>query len=485
MKLKKIFSLCLIYNLINGCSLLTPEYHKPTVAYMSSSRSGIKFITNPQDFSQVRWWDKFNDPVLNKLVSQALLNNNQVKIAQGNIMEAQAKFKVAQYSWLPTLNASGMGLYGNGFGTNFTPHGILSNVPSNSMGNLNFSALEGGFVPTYTFNVFANINNSRIAKFSLELKKAEFNAIRISIISQVTGGYFMLLGQKKQLKLQQELIADLIKIYQLQQFKIKVGTSDYTPLTLLEQQLQEAKAKVPQIENSIAQSENALRVLLGKNPNSIIANRDIASYNLLHIIPVNLPSRVLKNRPDILMAEDNLKIANANIGLARSMFFPTITLTGDIGAVSLALSNLFSLSTGFWYAEAAANMPILNASNFEEIKVAKGGYFVAYYNYMQTVKTAFAEVDNNLTNYQKMNVIYLATQKATDAITKYYNLAQIKNQVGVKDHVSVLNAHLNVATELINLNQAKMEQLFSIVQVYQSLAVGYAVGELAFSHSKN
>jgi multidrug efflux system outer membrane protein len=126
-------------------------------------------------------------------------------------------------------------------------------------------------------------------------------------------------------------------------------------------------------------------------------------------------------------------------------------------------------------------MPILNASSFEQVKAAKGGYYVAYYNYMQTVKSAFADVDNSLTNQDKVNQQYLAGQKSQAASWHYYQLVLAQYQIGTGNKISMLNAKLVTDSALLNLNQLKMQQLASIVQVYQSLAGGYNVTESATS----
>lgn len=461
---------------LSACSIFAPDYQQPPVSAPESTRSGIKIESSTSDLSHDLWWKRMNDPQLNQLVSTALINNNQIQIAQGNILQAQARLKAAQYSWIPTLNANLNGFAGNSWATNFTPQGSLSQnpaMPSGSIGNTNFSGYYGGFTPSYNFNVFANLNQSKLAKASLEMQKAVLNSTRLSIIGQVSGAYFMLLGQKKQLTLQQQTIRDLQASAQLLQAKYQSGTSDKSALSDIRQEIANAEAQLPAIENSIAQTENALQVLMGKNPSAILTSGSIDKLTVEGMIPPNVPSSVLKNRPDILMAEENLKMANANVGLATSVFFPSISLTGMVDGASVALSNLFNVGTGFWVAQAAVSMPILNASSYEEIKAAKGGYYVAYYSYMQTVKSAFADVDNQLTNQQKMNQIFYYSKQAYQAKIEALQIAEAKYNAGAKDYSIVLNARLNLDNASLDLNQAKMQQLDSIVMVYQALAGGY------------
>ncbi|HRG63126.1 MAG TPA: efflux transporter outer membrane subunit [Burkholderiales bacterium] len=454
---------------LGACAFLAPSYQRPQVDAPTRTKSGLPIESSNEDYSKLEWWKKMDDPVLNQLITQALANNNQIQMAQGNIMQAQAQLKAAQYSWLPTLSAMGGGFTGNAWGTNFTPEG----GSSTSMANTNFSGYYGGFVPNYTLNIFANINQTRLAHASLDMKNAAMSATRLSVIGQVSGAYFMLLGQKKQLQLQQEMVSDLQKLAELQKVQIQAGASDASMLAILQQQITTNQAKLPQIEDSIAQTENALQVLLSKNPATVATRNDIDNLNLESMVPANLPSTILKNRPDIMMAEDNLRMANANIGLADSMFFPTISLTGLAGGASTALSGLFSVTSGFWAGQAAAAMPILNAASYEQVKAAKGGYYVAYYDYMQTVQTAFANVDNTLTNQQKMNQAYAVTVQAKNSAQKYYTITIAKFNAGAKDRRDVIGAKLDVDMANIQLNQAKMQQLDSIVQVYQALAGGY------------
>lgn len=477
MKKLSVISTSVLGVLFSGCAIFSPSYEKPNVDAPMQMRNGMQVESSESNFSQVQWWNQFNDPVLTQLIRDALANNNQIQIAQGNIMQAQAKLKAAEYAWIPTLGAGVGGFTGSSWDTTFTPQGKSAGIPgitNGSAANMGFNGLYGSFIPSYSFNVFANINQEKLAKASLDMQEASYNATRLAIISQVTGSYFMLLGQRRQLELQRQIVKDWQELRELQMIAVHNGAADMLKVSLVDQQISSAEAKIPAIENAIAQTENALQVLLNKNPGPIISASSIERVNTDGVVPANLPSTVLKSRPDILMAEGNLRIANANVGLANSMFFPTIDLTGFFGGSTMALQNLFNLGTGFWMAQAAAGMPILNASSFEQVKAAKGGYYVAYYNYMQAVKAAFADVDNSLTNKQKIDAAYTNTQKSYAAANEYYKLSQVRYKYGDKGLNDVVNAKINLDMSAQEVNQAKLQQLDAIVTLYQSLAGGYA-----------
>lgn len=477
MKNISTLNLLLLISLLGGCAIFHGQNQPPKIDYPTSASNGSQFESSESDFSQLQWWKKFNDPVLDSLIQEALANNNEIQISVGRIIEAQAKLKAAQYAWIPTLNGSATGFAGNSWATNLTPQGSLAannTLPSGAVANSDFSGFMGGFMPSYSFNIFQNISQSKLAQATVDAQKANYNNMKLSIIGQVAGSYFMLLGQNKQLLLQKVLVKDLENLRQAMLVKYQNGGIDYSEIALVDQQIDSYQSKIPVIENSIIQTNNALAVLLNRNPGTVVKNIiDIDRLPTEKIIPVNLPSAVLRNRPDIIIAENNLKMADANIDLAYSVFFPTISLTGNIGGASMALTNLFSVGTGYWTAMAAANMPILNAASFEQIKAAKGGYYVSYYNYMQTVKSAFANVDNTLSNNQKQNQSYAKMLSSLNNAQTFYNLTLVQYNYGSQDYQNLLGAKVNADLSKLNVNQSKMQQLDSIVQVYQAVAGGY------------
>ena len=465
---------CWIFLFFGGCTAL-PPHSQSDLANLKTTRSGIKIIDNAADFSQILWWKKIHDPVLNHLIQESLKSSNQVKTAEANVLQAQAKLKQAHFAWLPTLGASGTGFVGGGWDSNFAPQGALARSPVLAkMGSIHFRGYYSGFVPSYSLNILENINNDKFAKASLNMQRAVYQSTRLSIISQMSGSYFMLLGQKRQLREQSQLVRDLKRARQLEFVRFKDGAGDLSVVTNLDQQIINSQASLSSIENSVSQVENAIQVLLNHNPGAVITDRDINTISVRGLIPANLPSAVLKNRPDIIMAEESLNMSGASVGLAYSKFFPAISLTGLLGGASVELSHLLKLSTGFWVAEAAASMPILNGSAYEQINASKAGYSAAYFTYVQTVKSVFADVDNSLTNQQKMNDIYSNKLKALRSAEKLRTLALAKYRAGAKDYRDVAYAQVNVDYAKLDLNLAKMQQLDSIVEVYQALAGGYA-----------
>lgn len=455
---------------------MTPPHAPRDVALPKKTRMGIQYVVHQPDLRCMKWWEQLHDPVLNQLIKDALINNNQIKNARANVLQARAKLQQARYAWLPTLNAAAYAFTGGGWDTQFTPEINLArfNLPNTITGGaIRFRGYYAGFVPKYSLNILQNQYNERYAKSSLCMQKAIYMSTRLSVISQISGSYFMLLGQQEQLQEQLHLIQDLRAQRQLEWSRYRKGGSDISAVTNLDQQIATNEASLPTMQNSIAQVENAIRVLLNRNPGPIFTKKDISSFNIQGMIPASIPSAVLRNRPDIISSEESLNMAKANVGLTYANFFPTIPLTGFWGKSSFELIHLLKLNTGLWLATAAASMPLLNAPYYAQIKAAKAGYKAAYYSYIQTLKSAFADVDNNLTNQSTSNQHYEYLKKALQSSQTAYALALSRYKAGAKDYRDVLSAAVNVDNAQIALTVAKMQQMDSLVNLYQALAGGY------------
>ena len=472
----KMMSICLpIIILMTGCSIFGPKYTKPDVKPPQDWNSGK---SNTQEsgslMSDTAWWKQFNDPDLNNMIETALKNNNQIQVAIGNISQAAAQLHKVQMSWVPTTNLGGGGYTGQSFNQSITPtNPALSQYTTSNQMNFNGSFI--GFMPSYTINIFQTLKNQEAAGLNLKMQQASKNAVRLSVITQVTGAYFSLLSLHKQLELQQQMVTDAMESKKYTLLQVKVGSASEINVREIDQLINNLSAQIPSIEHNITQTENALQVLMNKNPAKIINKNNIDNIKTSGIIPVGLPSSVLQNRPDIMAAEYTVAISNAKIGVATTAFFPIISLVSPVGSSSFALSNILTGGADFWMAQAVAAMPLLNLGLYDDIKQAKGNYYSTYYNYIQTVRDAFAQVDNGLSQYQTSNNAYTQQEKSCQAADDLYKLIQIQYNNGMSSYASTINYKLNADYAKSNLNQAKMNQLNSIVNLYQVLAGGYNI----------
>ena len=439
-----------------GCGLYGPIYKKPLTNPPSNwnSQDTLSY-SSAEDLPMMAWWEKFNDPQLNYLIQTALKRNNNIQMAVGQSIAAQGQLEQIELSWIPTVNLV--------LGSNNANNQFLS------------SGYNIGFMPSFSLNLFQLIRSIEFAEANVAAANAARDAVRLTIIGQTAGGYFSYLGQSYLVELQEQLVEDAKNLYILSQIQFEKGLISLYNLQQYKQQWERAASQLSILQNNVIASRNALRLLLNENPGDIKKGLNFMQLKSTGIIPVNLPSQVLKNRPDVRQAEEQLIAANAQIGIATSVFFPTFSLTGSLGAASPHLNNFASNSTSYWNHQELITQPFLNASALGQIKAAKGEYYSAYHNYVQTVKTSFSEVDNDLSAHALYMASYYAQIRNTASAKEAYNLANISYKKGLYSYPTLLTNKINWDNAQINLAQAKLSQLNTIVQLYQDLGGGYAL----------
>ena len=469
--------------LISGCSFFSPSYEKPKIntpkLWNDQNRSIEK--TKDWDLTKVAWWRDFNDPVLNSIITIALKDNNKIQVALGNVLQANAEINKANYGWLPTATVGGGGFVAQAFDITGSTNIPGVNLPSSQ----NASGALVGIIPSYTVNIARQFKLGEISRLSKKMQVNLKDATRLSVISQTSAAYFSLITAKEQLILQNIMVSklELMLHYSIEQHNL--GATSPMLTEVIKQQLEIQKGKVASIKNDIVHFQNTLKILMGENPGKIVTARSLNEINGNIKVPVNLPSQVLQNRPDVAIAEYKLMTANANIGLARSQFFPSIDLTGTFGNATLALGELASMNAWAWVGEAVAAVPIFNMSIFADSDKATAQFYQGYYDYVNTLQQAFQEVDDSLsartadnTNLKKQILSLKSTERQEYIFDK-------KLQSGAISKSEYTGITLNVINQQMQVNQAKLKSLISVINLYQSLGSGYDVDNYVDPHYGN
>jgi multidrug efflux system outer membrane protein len=474
MKILQQLIYLIVVMFIVSCGLLGPKYSTPNIDKPTHFRSAqFTNSTNILISPDTKWWRKFNDQELNNLITAALKNNNNIQMAIANISVAQAQLKEVHMGWVPTLGLSANAIAGqsNVYNSSSNPEANMFSSATNSPNQ--FNLYQAGLSPSYSFNVFSLIAKGNLAKANLEMQQAAKDTVRLTVISQVVGGYFTLMAVAKQQQQQQQLIEHLTQLVRLNKQQYSDGYLALSEIQRYKMQLDQAKIDLANLQQNKMHTENALQVLLNKNPGAIALDRSINSFTTNGLVPANIPSSILRNRPDIRQAEGQLKLANADIGVATANFFPSLNITTPLGAFNTAFASLFNSSGNYWSTQIGINMPILNAGLTALIKEKKAKYYVAYYNYIQTVRQAFANVDNSFTTYNTLNrdALIVADMQATSL--KDFNWTYNDYKVGYATYIDVLQTQLNLDQAEINQTQIKLQQFQALVGLYQELSGGY------------
>lgn len=462
--------------ILSGCALWGPNYkpantHTPENWVSQDDLSKVDKSNESADvtrLAKMKWWEQFNDPVLNKLVVYTLANNGTIQQQIGNVLQAQASLKSVEMAWVPTLN----------FSPGYKATGTYTGTPGNGVANYTVGGNAGYFIdfmPSYSLNIMQQLRQQEAAKAGVGLAKYQKDAMRMTIIGQVAGSYLSLRGYDYMLVLQKQLLEDTTKQYELGKAQYKEGYISLLTLQDYQQQYENAKAQVPIMQNNIVATRNAIRVLANKNPGDMTRGTDFEKIPTDGIIPVNLPSTVLKARPDIRQAESGVIQANANIGVATSAFFPTLSLTGNTGLASNGLGTLFNAGSDFWQTQIAALMPWLNLSAIAQVDVARGLYYQAYWGYINAVKTAFSQVDNGLSGHDKLTKSYKSQVELYKSTITAYDLEDGRYKQGLDSLMPVLQYKIKMEQAALTMASSKTNQLQTIVTLYQALAAGYDV----------
>ena len=233
-------------------------------------------------------------------------------------------------------------------------------------------------------------------------------------------------------------------------------------------------AVIPDLERQIVQQENALSILLGRNPASITRGRELVKQTTPPVIPAGLPSSLLERRPDILEAEQNLVAANAEIGVAKGNFFPRITLTGHLGVNSRDLDDLFTGPAKIWGFGPGITLPIFTGGrNLANLEAAEARNQQALIQYEQVIQQAFREVDDALIAYQKIREVRIQQEKLVEINQRTLKLAEYRYEEGLSDYIDVLDAQRQLFDAEIDLAQTQRSQLVAVVQLYKALGGGW------------
>ncbi len=448
---------------LSGCTLWGPDYTDPPKSAPATWRSKDAYASiGSMPVPEMAWWGRFRDPLLQQLVDKALDRNNDIQSAVGGVYKAKAILQQIQMNWVPTVSA-GAGYMGIEHEKNDTTYAALP-YPG---------AFTAGFLPNYSINVLQQLRNQEQAEANIAAAVAAKNAVRLAVISQVVGSYFTLREEEYRLDQQRQLVRNLRDVVAKYTEAEREGLISLYTLQQYQIELAKANAEIPVIEYNIVRLANAIHLLLNENPGAIAASRPFMELEYKGIVSGNLPSTVLKNRPDVIHAASVLKQANANIGVNTSFFFPTIRLTSPLGLASSSLTNMLAAREGYWQFQTGVNMPILNLGAFGAIKSAKAQYYADYYAYQQTIRAAFAAVDSDLASHQKHTDSLermLAFYRTTDL--RYVN-EKIRYDEGLVAYPQVLALNITLNQAAIQAAQSKLAQLLTIVTLYQDLGGGY------------
>lgn len=469
---------------LGGCQL-GPAYHRPPISAPAAFRSAATqptAATTQPTLGDLMWWDAFDDPTLRQLIHAALKNNYDLRIALTRIAQARAVSAQAASQFFPTLGYTASAAGGrNAFLGNPRPTESITLPNIGTVGPDPYGpSYLAAFSAAWEIDLWGRIRSMNDAALAQYLATAEArHDIGVSLVSAVAQTYFQILA----LDLEREIAVATAKNLQgsLDLFtrKYQGGAGSLLEVNRAAAMQAQVAANVPEIERQIALQENQLSILLGRNPGPI--QRGEAGLDDIHApqIPVGLPSQLLERRPDIRQAEDAVRAANAQVGVAIANFFPRVGLSALFGGVSSDLSRLTSSSSATYSIGANLSGPIFEGGALSaQYQQAKAAWEQTKLQYQQTALTAFREVADALVSRQKYAENEKLLQKAVDAARQSAQLSQQRYQDGKAAYFEVLDSQNQLYADQSALTQSKLNELNAFVQLYKALGGGWNAADL-------
>jgi multidrug efflux system outer membrane protein len=471
-KMKSYCLFIVLTSILCGCGTLEPDYKRPDMpvqnSWPNSSTSSSSSETKPGESAANVYWHEFVvDPKLQQLIALALNNNRDLRVAVLTIEKAQAQYQIQRSTLFPHINATA------GETASLTP-GNLSSTGSPytlheySVG-LGFSAYELDF-----FGRVRSLKNQALEQY-LSTEEARRSA-QMSLIAEVATAYLTLVADQGHLSLARDTLKTQFSTFEMYKRRFELGSSSQLDLSQAETSVDTARGDVARYTSVVAQDVNSLTLLLGTSiPTELMPSETVVLIDAVRNLQTGLPSDLLQNRPDILQAEHQLKAANANIGVARAAFFPSISLTGSVGTASTQLSNLFTPGQKTWSFSPQINLPIFDGgSNTANLKVAKADRGIYLAQYEKAIQTAFREVADALADHDNLGEQLAAQQSLVDSTGLSFKLSGARFQNGVDSYLVVLDSQRSLYTAQHSLINLKLAQANNLVTLYKALGGGSA-----------
>lgn len=491
--LRAVAAALLLAGVVSGCSM-APAYQRPAApvadafpatppaAGSAASTAGASPAQAPLTASDTGWRTFFPDGRLQQVISAALDNNRDLRIAALRIEEARGAYRIQRADRLPTLNAS-LGA-SRSRTPGFANAGGQSQVGERYDAGLAISAFELDF-----FGRVKSLSDSALANY-LATEEAR-QAAQISLVAEVAKAYYTEAALAEQQALAERTYEARKRTFDLTRQRVEGGASSRLDLRSNEQQMETARAAALALARQRAQAGNALTLLVGQPlaPSAAIAGEAPGSgssnagpaatapadaqADAMAQLTAGLPSDLLANRPDIRAAEQRLKAANANIGAARAAFFPRITLTTAIGSASREFSGLFDSGNDTWSFAPQLVLPIFDTGrNLANLDVSHARKNIAVADYEKTIQQAFREVADALAARSYLGEQVAAQRAVQDAQAERLRLLQLRFENGVASSLDVLDAQRELFSAEQALVQARLLRTTSAIDLYRALGGG-------------
>ena len=468
--LRMVFLLPLISLLLASCAV-GPNYHTPSVASPDAFRDSPS-AASTNSLADLPWWGVFKNRTLQNLIQTALTNNYDLRIAISRVEQARYLQRQVQSAFLPQVGYVGEADRGKN---------VVLGLPTPNSGTLN--SYVGAFDVLWEIDLWGRIRRqNEAARAGLLASREAQRGIRLTLLSEVASAYIQLLELDERLEIAQRTAESFERTFKLFDVQHENGFTSKLELSRASGALHSVSATIPDLRRQIAIKENEINVLLGRNPGPVSREKSMLNQEALPEVPTGLPAMLLQRRPDIREAEQELRIANAEIGVTVGDFFPKIGLTALYGGVSTELSALTSGGANAWSLAATTTGPIFQGGRLKaRYRQAVAARDEAKLGYQRTALNAFREVADALVSRQQLEEGRREQAEAVDAYRAAVEVSNDRYRAGKASYYEVLEAQQQLFPAENALSQIEASQRLVMVQFYKALGGGWNLNDLQWT----
>jgi len=446
--------------IISGC-LVGPDYERPEVqmpdVWRVESESAAELIN-------ARWWHGFGDPVLDDLILTALQENQDVRIAAARVEQFLGALRSTRSQFYPQAD----------YGGSASRNRVSEDAFGVGGGDPYFTQFEAAGGVAWQVDLFGRVRRqAEAAQADVYATEQARRGVILSLVTGVASSYVALLGLDAQLAIAEATLENYAGTLRIFELRYSGGVVSKVELAQVQSEYERARAQVPNFQTQVQAQENLLSILIGRNPAPILRGRSIDDLSRPGV-PSALPSSLLERRPDVLQAEQNLIAANADVGVAQSLYYPDISITGNYGGASDDLSSIVDSSARQWSIAGNIFGPIFTAGRIAgQVQSAEAVREAALQNYEFTVLNALREVNDALIATEKSVESFEALARRVEALREYSRLSFLRFENGAASYLEVLYANNLLFDAELFAVQAQTDTFNNLIDIYKSMGGGW------------
>jgi multidrug efflux system outer membrane protein len=455
---RRVLSIIGLMLLLSGCAL-TPDYERPELELPEEWSRGTD---DGASIANLSWWEIYDDAALSSLIEAALEQNQDLAVAMARMQESDYLVtftRAEQFPFLDIFGGAGRGRQNK----EFNPSATTEN-------NFSFGASLSFEIDLWR----KYARGTEASRADLLSTEAAYRNVTISLIADVASGYLLLLDQDTELAISRRTAAGRSDRLKIVGARFEKGTVPELDVNQAQVQLAIAEAAVAQFQRQVAQTEHALRVLLGYFPGPIPRGEPIGVGDWPVEVPAGLPSELLERRPDIVEAEQQLVAETARVGVAQALRFPAISLTAEVSAIAEGLTDLNSTDAGEWNILAGIFQPLFNSGQLKaQMRAQRARAEQAQHAYIGVLQNAFREVEDALVGIEYLRVEREARGRQVVAASNAARLSRARYDGGVVDYLEVLDSERSQFEAELAESAIRRDALTAYVTLYKALGGGW------------